>query len=129
LLAYPLEGPVYLRSSSHNLPDMVLDLKGPAWQPIELTLVSRIDSKNKGIRSTFEAVPDAPFEEATLTMRGGKQGLLVNSTNVCAKTNRSLAKLAGQNGARLTLKPKLVNPKCQKHRKHKGHKQKKGSRR
>jgi hypothetical protein len=124
LLAYELEGPVYLRSSNHNLPDMVLDLKGPVWQPIEITLVSRIDSKHNGIRSTFEGIPDAPFEEATLSMRGGKQGLLVNSTDVCAKANRSLAKLAGQNGATLTLKPKLVNPKCGKHhkKKRKGHK-------
>jgi hypothetical protein len=117
LLAYPLEGPVYLRSSEHNLPDLVLDLKGPAWQPIEITLVSRIDSKHKGIRSSFEGLPDAPFEEAVLTMRGGKQGLLVNSTDVCAKTNRSLAKLSAQSGAQLQLRPKLLNPKCAKAKK------------
>jgi hypothetical protein len=36
LLDYPLEGPIYLRSSNHKLPDAVLSLRGPAYQPISI---------------------------------------------------------------------------------------------
>jgi hypothetical protein len=123
LLSYPLEGPVYLRSSNHNLPDLVLVLKGPPSQPIEVTLDGRIDSKDSSIRTTFEAVPDAPFTEATLTMPGGKRGLLVNSTNVCASVNRATVRMTGQNGKASDFRPALISSKCPKgeHKRHKRH--------
>ena len=110
----PLEGPVYLRSSSHPLPDLVAVLKGPASQPVEVDLDGRIDSVNGGIRSTFETVPDAPVETFTLTMQGGKKGLLINSTGLCAKTNRATAKFTAQNGKTLTLHPAMRSA-CAKH--------------
>ena len=72
LLEKPLEGPLYLRSSSHPLPDLVAALHGQ----IDVDLVGRIDSKNGGIRTTFDAVPDAPVSKFVLTMQGGKKGLL-----------------------------------------------------
>jgi hypothetical protein len=125
LLDYALEGPVYLRSSSHNLPDLVLSLHGPPSQPIALTLDGRIDSKNKGIRTSFEGLPDAPFSRAILTMQGGRKGLLVNSKNICQGTNRSLAKMTGQNGKAFESKPVLKNSKCTKHKKKSGHGKKK----
>jgi hypothetical protein len=112
LLDYPLEGPAYLRSSDHNLPDLVLALRGPASQPIEVVLDGRIDSVHRGIRTTFEALPDAPFTTATLTMPGGKKGLLVNSTDVCASVNRSSVQMEGQNGKAWDSRPALVNGKC-----------------
>lgn len=103
----PLEGPVYLRSSSHKLPDLVAALRGPASQPIEVDLDGRIDSINGGIRNTFEVVPDAPVSEFILSMQGGKKGLLQNSTNLCAKTNRATAIFTAQNGKVLTLHPAM----------------------
>jgi hypothetical protein len=103
----PLEGPVYLRSSSHRLPDLVAMLMGPAAQPVEIDLDGRIDSINGGIRNTFELVPDAPVSKFVLTMQGGKKGLLENSTNLCAATSRATAKFVGQNGKRLTLRPAM----------------------
>jgi hypothetical protein len=109
LFATPLEGPVYLRSSSHTLPDLVAVLRGPASQPVEVDLDGKIDSVNGGIRNTFEVVPDAPVETFTLTMQGGKKGLLVNSTNLCSQTNRAIAKFIGQNGKALTLHPAVKN--------------------
>ena len=54
LVDYPLEGPVYLRSSSHELPDLVVALHGPAYQPIEIDAVGRVDSVNGGLRVRFE---------------------------------------------------------------------------
>lgn len=103
----PLEGPVYLRSSSNPLPDLVAALRGPVLQPIEVDLVGRIDSVNGGIRNTFDVVPDAPVDTFTLTMQGGAKGLLVNSTNLCAKTYRANARFVGQNGKATTLRPPL----------------------
>jgi len=113
LLDSPVEGPVYLRSSSNLLPDLVAALKGPASQPIEVDLVGKIDSFNEGIRTTFESVPDTPVEKFVLTMQGGKKGLLVNSTNICKGTHRVQAKLTGQNGASANQNPELQAP-CKK---------------
>jgi hypothetical protein len=74
LLDQPLQGPVYLRSSSNPLPDLVADLNGQ----IHVALVGRVDSIHGGIRNSFIAVPDAPVSRFTLSLRGGKKALLVN---------------------------------------------------
>jgi len=108
-----LSGPVYLRSSSNPLPDLVAALKGPDSLPVEANLVGRIDSVNGGIRTTFDFVPDVPVKSFVLTMQGGKRGLLVNSTNLCAKTQRATAKLVAQNGLKRTLRP-AMNTQCGK---------------
>ena len=112
LLDEPVEGPVYLRSSSSNLlPDLVADAQGPGLaQPIQVDLVGRIDSFNGGIRATFATVPDTPVSKFILHMQGGKKGLLVNSTNICRGTNRVQAKLTGQNGASVNQNPILKAP-------------------
>jgi hypothetical protein len=107
LFDFPLEGSLYLRSSSNPLPDMVAVLKGPASMPIEVNSVGRIDSVNGGIRTTFQAVPDAPLNEIVATLPGASKGLLVNSTNLCLKANRATAKFAGQNEKTATLHPAL----------------------
>ena len=64
LLDKPLEGPVYLRSSDHPLPDLVMDLRGQ----IEIAVAGRIDSKHGGIRTTFETIPDAPISKFVLRL-------------------------------------------------------------
>ena len=106
LLDQPLSGPVYLRSSSHELPDLVADLNGQ----IHVVLDGRIDSVNGGIRSTFEAVPDTPVSKFVLSMRGGAKGLLQNSKSVCAKTRRATASFEAQNGKTADFRPKLNAP-------------------
>jgi hypothetical protein len=105
LLDKPLSGPVYLRSSSHPLPDLVAALHGP----IEVNLVGRIDSKDGGIRTTFASVPDAPVSRFVLTMQGGKKGLLENSRNLCASRNRADVGFTGQNGKEADSSPVLGN--------------------
>ena len=107
LLDQPLKGPVYMRSSSHKLPDLVVALKGPASQPIEITLAGRIDSINGGIRNSFEMVPDAPVSKFVLRMQGGKKGLLVNSTDLCRRKHRATVKMEGQNGKLFNSSPEL----------------------
>lgn len=111
LLDEPLAGPVILRSSSHSLPDMVLALHGPPSLPIQIEAVGRIDSVKGGIRSSFEALPDAPLTAVVLKMQGGRKGLIVNSTDLCARKHRVVAALRGHNGKRRTLRP-LLRPSC-----------------
>jgi hypothetical protein len=116
LLDEPLQGPVYLRSSSHNLPDLVAALNSGK---INIALAGHIDSVKGGrIRNTFEAVPDAPVTKFTLEMQGGKKGLLVNSTNLCKGTNRAISHFVGQNGKVYDTKPVLRAP-CSKAKKKK----------
>jgi hypothetical protein len=107
---------VYLRSSSHKLPDLVAVLRGPDTQPVEVDLDGRIDSVNGGIRNTFEMVPDAPVSKFVLRMRGGNKSLLVNSENLCTATSRATAKFVAQNGKRLTLHPAMRNKCSKRHR-------------
>jgi hypothetical protein len=94
LLGQPLEGPVYLRSSSNPFPDLVVALHGQ----LDINLAGRIDSVAGGIRTTFQGVPDAPVAKFVLKMKGGKKSLLVNSTDICAARHRATVKMAGQNG-------------------------------
>jgi hypothetical protein len=103
LLDGPLEGPVYLRSSNHELPDLVLALHGL----VDIESVGRIDSVNARIRTTFENVPDAPLSKVVLSMQGGRKGLLVNSTDICRGKHRAKARLTGQNGKLHEAKPKV----------------------
>ncbi|HEY2479664.1 MAG TPA: hypothetical protein VGI17_13160 [Solirubrobacterales bacterium] len=116
LLDQPLKGPVYLRSSSHRLPDLVAQLRGPASQPIEVDLDGRIDSLHGGIRTTFESVPDAPVSKFVLRMQGGKKGLIVNSTNICQGSHRATAVMEGQNGKPSKLSP-VLQAQCGKKKK------------
>jgi hypothetical protein len=122
LLDEPLRGPVYLRSSSHNLPDLVAALHN---NQVDFALDGRIDSVEGGrIRNTFETVPDAPVSKFVLEMQGGNKGLLVNSTNLCARKNRAISDLTGQNGKLYNTTP-VLSAKCRKHGK-KAHKHKGG---
>jgi hypothetical protein len=111
LLAKPLEGPVYLRSSSHPLPDLVAALGGE----LDVNLVGRIDSHSGGIRSTFEAVPDAPVTKFVLKMRGGAKSLFTNSTDICRGAHRATVKMRAQNGRAFSSRPLLESFGCRKH--------------
>jgi hypothetical protein len=107
LLDEPLEGPVYLRSSSNPLPDLVVDLNGQ----IHVALVGRVDSVGGGIRNSFEAVPDAPVSKFTLSLPSGRKGLLENSTDICRGKHKAKATFTAHNGKVLVLKPEL-EAKC-----------------
>lgn len=107
LLNQPLEGSVYLRSSSNPLPDLVFALKGQ----VSANLVARIDSVRGGLRATLPYVPDVPVTEVVMRMQGGKRGLLVNSVDICASKHRATVKLNGQNGKLYDTHP-LLRPTC-----------------
>jgi hypothetical protein len=118
LLDKPLEGDVYLVGGfGYKLPALVAELDGE----IRVLLAGKVDSgPNKGIRNTFEAVPDAPVEKFELNLRGGpKYSLLVNSENLCKKPQKAIARFTAQNGKVLQMKPVIANS-CKK-QKDKGH--------
>jgi hypothetical protein len=95
ILSEPVEGPVFLRSSSHPLPDLVMALHN---KYVDLNVDGRVDSVKGGrLRSTFEMLPDAPVTKAVLNMQGGRKGLFVNSTNLCKGAHNVLVNFDGQN--------------------------------
>jgi hypothetical protein len=103
LLDKELAGPVYLVSSDHVLPDLLADLRGQ----VNIQLHGVIKSVKHGrIRTTFSPVPDVPVSKFTLTMQGGKKGLIQNSRNICAHRYFSRLTFLAQNGKRL-IKKKL----------------------
>ncbi|HEY2054419.1 MAG TPA: hypothetical protein VGH14_10835 [Solirubrobacterales bacterium] len=98
LLDQELAGPVYLVSSNHVLPDLLADLRGQ----VEIQLHGVIKSVKHGrIRTTFSPVPDVPVSKFTLTMQGGKKGLIQNSRNLCTHRYFSRLSLLAQNGKKL----------------------------
>jgi hypothetical protein len=118
LLDEPLEGPVFLRSSNHKLPDLIFALH--AIVNIEVDV--RIDSSHGGIRATLEDAPDAPLSKVVLHMQGAKKGLIVNSKNLCGSKNRANVLATGHNGKQFHTHP-LMKAQCGKarHTKHKRH--------
>lgn len=114
ILDEPAEGSLYLRSSSHDLPDIVLALQGPPSAPAKVEVTARVDSHKGGIRVTVDEVPDLPVSRVLVTMQGGRKGLIVNSRNLCAKPSKANALFSGQNGKQVTLKPKVRAASCKK---------------
>jgi hypothetical protein len=108
-----LEGKVYFRSNGgeRELPDVVADLNGQ----VHLVLVGFVDSVHKKgsevsrLRTTFAQVPDAPVSKFVIELKGGKEGLLVNSANLCKVKNVATVKLSAQNGKLAELSPTIAN--------------------
>ncbi len=123
LLGKPLQGPVYLRSSNNPLPDLVAHLQGQ----VTIDLVGRIDSFKGGIRTTFAHVPDVPVEKFVMTLPGGKRGLLVNSTDLCARKVHSVIRFKAQNGKKRNPRHTTLRTPC-KQKKHKHHHRKRSHR-
>jgi hypothetical protein len=94
LLDQKLKGKVFLVSSNHKLPDLLVDLRGQ----VEIYLRGVISSKRGGLKTVFNNLPDVPVSKFVLNMKGGKKSLLVNSENLCAKPQRAVVKMKAQNG-------------------------------
>lgn len=104
LLEAPMEGPVYLRSSSHTLPDLVFVLRGHG---MEIDVAGRIDAHKGGIRGTFPVIPDAPVTKFVLNMKAGRRSVLVNAENLCGRVQLSTARFIGHAHRGWRLHPEL----------------------
>jgi hypothetical protein len=118
LLGEPMQGPVYLGTGyGHPLPDLLTVLHG---QGIRIVLDGRIDKNRNGIRATFEGIPDAPVSGFTMTIFGGRNGILVDSENLCAAPQLATARFIGQDNSGEALHPQL-GVRCPRHRKGRHH--------
>ncbi|HET9677111.1 MAG TPA: hypothetical protein VFP21_06370, partial [Solirubrobacterales bacterium] len=114
LLAQPLEGDVYLRSSENQLPDLVASMHG-GGAGITIDLVGRIDTFKGGLRGTFEGVPDAAVSRFVMKLFGGRRGLLVNAADLCAAGRLATARFVGHNNRGVLWHPKIKS-QCAKRR-------------
>jgi hypothetical protein len=115
LLEKPLEGTVYLASGyGHKLPDVLAALKGQ----VNVNLDGIVSSYHQRLRTSFKTVPDVPVSKFTLSLLGGKKGLLVNSANLCKGPQRATVNMTGQNNRRANSNPQLLLP-CKKKSGHK----------
>jgi hypothetical protein len=108
LLEGPISGPVYLRSSSHKLPDLVAHLEGQ----VTIDLVGRIDSHERGIRTSFEGVPDLPVSKFELSLPGGRHGLLEASRNLCQALIDAKVLAEGHNSRKANLSRPVTAAGC-----------------
>jgi hypothetical protein len=97
LLDNKLKGPVYLVASDDKLPNLVADLRGQ----VRIQLRGVISSKRGGLKTVFPEVPDVPVKKFILNMRGGQKSLIVNSENLCAKKQKAVLNMKGQNGKKV----------------------------
>jgi hypothetical protein len=117
LLDGNLKGPVYLTSSDNQLPDMVVDLRGQ----VNVRLRGVISSVKGRLKTVFPNSPDVAVNKFTLNMKGGKQGLLVNTVALCARKRFGYLKLKAQNNRQLKRKRlRLHVPACKKGKKKRG---------
>ena len=124
----PLRGNVYLRSSSNKLPDLVADLRSGS---IRIIVEGRIGpGKHGGINTFFDNLPDAPIDRFTMTLHGGRRGLLQNSSNICKNPPLATISALGQNniGARFSSTLRGQCKKKVKKQKRRGHTRRGGRR-
>jgi hypothetical protein len=113
----PLRGKVYLRSSSNRLPDLVASLRSGE---VRIVVEGRIGpGRNGGIDAFFDNLPDAPIERFTMTLFGGRRGLLVNTQNICKRPPLASVKALGQNNIGAIFQSKLRGQCKRKKRKQK----------
>jgi hypothetical protein len=121
LFDQPLSGNVYLRSSQHELPDLVADLKGQ----VSVELSGRTDAVKGALRNTFEVVPDAPVSKFVLQLKGGNKSLLEANTNLCKGKQKATITMLAHNGRASVVKEPINIPRCKKgkgrHRRHSKH--------
>jgi hypothetical protein len=111
LFDVPLQGPVFLRSSSNKLPDLVAMLRSGE---VKIVLEGRIGPTGSGgIQAYFDNVPDAPIEAFVMQLNGGKRGLLANSVDICKYPPTASVKALGQNN-RGTIYTTKLRGKCKK---------------
>ena len=109
----PLTGNVYLRSApGSKLPDLVADLYSGA---VRIVVEGNIGPSKGGIKASFKDLPDEPVDRFTMTLYGGKRGLLVNSANICTVPPISDVEAQGQTNLGYIFTTRLRG-QCAKHK-------------
>ena len=119
LLDQPLKGNVYLRSSNHELPDLVMDLEGP-----DRRRARRPGRHGKGRRPAHDLRhrPRCPGQLLRAEPGGRRQGPPGQQRKpLRQKAKKATVKMTGQNGAVAQTKTKL-QAACGAKARHKRHK-------
>jgi hypothetical protein len=104
LLSSPLTGNVYLVQGYRyvngqrirTFPAMLVTLRGKA--AIDLHAQTSVNKRSQLV-TTFSALPDLPMSSFTLTITGGKKGILVVTRNLCRSAQKAGVVFVGHNGA------------------------------
>lgn len=97
LLDTPLEGPVYLRTPRHRLPEVSAELRSGQ---LSFDVDGRVTAASGRVGVNLESIPDIPLTEAVLNLPGGRKGLIVNSGSLCGSPRRVSASFTAHNGMR-----------------------------
>jgi hypothetical protein len=116
VLNRPLTGPVYFvknvrihpRTGNRirTLPTLLIPLKGE----VDIHLRAKSDTQRGKLVNTFSAVPDAPVSRFELTLRGGRDGILIVNGNPCRRSRVADALIDGHNGKRADRAVKIGMP-------------------
>jgi hypothetical protein len=102
----PLEGPLYLRSSStpRQLPDLVASLDSGGTH---LNFVAHTTSAKGLLRLVFGNLPDVPVQRVVIRLQGGRAGLLVNTVDLCRAGPHVRAGFFGHNRKRHSVRHRV----------------------
>jgi hypothetical protein len=94
LLDAPLKGPAYAVSGFGKLPHVVFILRG------QVTLMPEGESSavHGHLKTVVKPVPDAPIGHFRFDLKGGKDGYIANTRNLCRGGVVANVRLNGQNG-------------------------------
>lgn len=128
LLSEPLSGPVYLVQGIrmqngvqiHTLPSLLIPLRGQ----IAIDLRAQSSVSGGKLVTTFPTIPDAFVHKFTLTINGGKKGILVitgRGRSICGSPQITQANLIAQSGKAVYPTIKMSTPCRASHKKTKRH--------
>jgi hypothetical protein len=103
LLPVPLEGPVYFVSNGGaKFPEAVFALQGDGVT-VDIHAETFINEKTGVTSATFRAIPDDPFEEASVTLPAGPYSEFTATSNLCTVKGglKIPTAFTGQNGAEI----------------------------
>jgi hypothetical protein len=104
LLGDSVDGPIYLRTPSNRLPDLLADLRGGG---LHFVLHGQTGASGGRLRIRLPALPDVPVSKAIIAFTGGRHGVVVNSEGLCDRTRRVRVSLEAHNGDQGQLTPRL----------------------
>src|SRR6202034_4278043 len=119
LLPVPLEGPaIFVSHGGEAFPSLTMVLQGYG---VKIDLVGTTNISHAGITSTtFNTVPDVPFNTFTLTLDQGKYSALAanlpakDKGNFCGQTLNMPTAFVAQNGAEIHETTPIVISGCAK---------------
>lgn len=132
ILNRTLKGPVYFVKGERTdpksgrkiptLPTLQVALRGEAT--IIARAVTAVDKKSRLV-TTFPALPDAPITRFTMTISGGKRGIIATTRNLCKAPKaqrRGVVSLRGYHGKSTKTQKPLISTACKTAKKKTGKK-------